>query len=134
MEKTFSEIKTKVDRRILEEPLATEPLKSYNNYFSGNWIQLNLNIEWLFALFFSWGTELAEDTELNKIQLHLRAAQILMHISSIPRAQSNTHHNMSCAMDIWKAEKVIFTRIIIWTSTKWGTNDLRDADYVGLED
>lgn len=45
MEKTFSEIKTKVDRRILEEPLATEPLKSYNNYFSGNWIQLNLNIE-----------------------------------------------------------------------------------------
>lgn len=44
MEKTFPESKTKVVRRISEEPLAMEAWRQYNDYFSGNWIQLNLNI------------------------------------------------------------------------------------------
>ena len=58
----------------------------------------------------------------------------LVHISNIHRYNSNTYHNVSCTLDIQKVERVIFTRIIISTFTKWVTNDLSLADSVGLED
>lgn len=44
MAKEFPEIKSKAERRISEESLAVEPWRQHNDYFSGNWIQLNLNI------------------------------------------------------------------------------------------